>query len=89
MILLPFCYFKNQRLSQYDVLKKYVFNKICVKEIISKSNELEKLKIFLMDNTLRNKYEKLENFLPDKMLKVSGNQKKEKYIWEMLMKNRK
>ena len=81
MILLPFCYFKNQRLSQYDVLKKYVFNKICVKEIINKSNELEKLKIFLMDSTLTKKYDKLVNFLPDKNVKsIWGSKERKEYF---------
>ena len=66
MILLPCCYRKNRILDKYGILKKYVFNKICVKEIISKSNELEKLKLFILDNTSRNKYDKIETFLPRK-----------------------
>ncbi len=71
---MPCCYRNKQLLVKYDILKRYVFNKICVKEIIVKSNELEKLKLFILDNTQRDKYEKLETFLPINNMKS---------IWEV------
>ncbi len=80
---MPFCFSKKPNISQYEVLKDYVFNKICVKEIISKSNELEKLRLFTLDNTLRNKYNKMENLFPSKDVEsIWDSNKREEILGE-------
>ena len=83
MILMPFCFSKKPNIAQYEVLKDYVFNKICVKEIISKSNELEKLRLFTLDNILRNKYNKMENLFPSKDVEsIWDSNKREEILGE-------
>lgn len=87
MILLPFCFMRNQRLAQHELLKKYVFNKICVKEIISKSNELEKLKLYMLEYNLRCKYDKVDNCLPGENVKsIWDSKEQEEYLRNIVVK---
>ncbi len=68
IILFPLCYSNNnkggKKVNKFNLLVNYAKRKLCIKDVILKSNEIEKLKIFLFDSSSHKKFEKLKNHLP-------------------------
>lgn len=52
---------KNKR-SNYDNLKSYIVKKLCIKQLLVKMNEVEKLKIYTLDEEKKMKFENLNPF---------------------------
>ena len=56
---------KNSKDIQiYNLIKKYIFKKLCIKEFLSKINELEKLKFYLLDDLKLKHFEEQPNYFP-------------------------
>ena len=68
VILFPFCYNiyskGAKKIAKFNILVNYVMRKLCIKEIIRNSNEVEKIKLFMFDTSTLNIYENTLNHLP-------------------------
>ena len=50
-----------KKLQHYEVVKKYIISEICIKNLISKFNELDKLKHVLLDEKQLNVFQSIDN----------------------------
>ena len=67
-VLLPkFCILskkRKKRMRQYQILKNYVLNKLCISNFLKNTNELEKIKYFFYTSEDLNHFNSLINPLP-------------------------
>ncbi len=67
-VLLPkFCILgkkRKKRMRQYQIIKNYVLNKLCITNFLKNTNELEKIKYFFYTSEDLNHFNSLINPLP-------------------------
>ena len=74
---------KNKK-KNYKLLKNYIIDRLCIKYILVKANEVEKLKVFALTEEQRKDFDDKKTPIPSAM-----TAKLNMSIWDELMKNKK
>ena len=73
-----------KKLSQYNIVKKYIIQELCIKNLISKMNELDKLKHVVLDERQLSIFQNIDN--PPFHYLERLKQKNIKSIWSDVIK---